>query len=155
MSLFADVYNPSSSTANVTSANDWAVPINGTNVAVCGSDTVRFAMAEGYYTSSNVTAARQLDLVDPLATPNCPVYFGYGNPTGFLFQPTSDGGASYGCVGVSPCPTGNATATYNLNPLTVSGYYQGDTFTSFHPGTYTVLAEDEWGALVFAYFRAS
>jgi hypothetical protein len=155
VSIFADAYNPSSSTLNVTSANDWVVPISGINGDVCGSDTVRFAMAEGYYTSSNVTAAKLLVLLDPSTTFNCPVYFGYGNPTGFLFQPMSDGGASYGCVGVSPCLTGNATATYNLNPDIFSGYYQGDTFTSFPRGTYTVLAEDEWGALVLAYFRVS
>jgi hypothetical protein len=155
VSMFADAYNPSSSTLNVTSADDWVVPISGINGDVCGSDTVRFAMAEGYYTSSNVTAAKLLVLLDPSTTFNCPVYFGYGNPTAFLFQPMSDGGASYGCVGVSPCLTGNATATYNLNPDTFSGYYQGDTFTSFPRGTYTVLAEDEWGALVLAYFRVS
>jgi hypothetical protein len=157
-SIFADSYNPSTSVANITAENDWVVPLNSTNGAPCGDEgqTVGFAVAEGHYTSSNITAAKLLDLVNPLATYNCPLYFGYGSPTGFIFQPASDGGASYGCVGVSPtCPTGNATATYDLNPLTVTGYYQGDTFTSFAPRTYTVLAEDEWGALVLAYFRAS
>jgi hypothetical protein len=131
------------------------VPVSGIDGDVCGSDTVRFAVAEGYYTSSNVTSAKLLDLDEPGIEFNCAVYFGYGNPPGFLFQPMSDGGASYGCVGVSPCLTGNATATYNLNPDTFSGYYQGDTFTSFSHGTYTVLAEDEWDALVLAYFRVS
>ncbi|HVC26765.1 MAG TPA: hypothetical protein VND40_01250 [Nitrososphaerales archaeon] len=158
VSLFADVYNPSSSTANVTSANDWVVPLNGTDGVPCGDEgqTVGFAIAEGYYTSSNVTAAKLLDLVNPGATYNCPLYFGYGSPTGFLFQPMSDSGTSYGCIGVSPCLTGDATATYDPWPVTITGYWNhGVTFTSFSGGTYTVLAEDEWGALALAYFGAS
>jgi hypothetical protein len=68
----------------------------------------------------------------------------------------SDSGTSYGCIGVNPCLAGlNATATYDPWPVTITGYYQGYTFTSFSHGTYTVLAEDGWGALVFAYFRVS
>ena len=82
------------------------------------------------------------------------MYFGYGSPTGDLFQPMSDSGTSYGCIGVSPCLTGDATATYDPWPETITGYYQGDTFTSFSGGTYTVLAEDEWGAIALAYFGA-
>jgi hypothetical protein len=157
-SLFADVYNPSSSTANVTSANDWVVPLNGSDGVLCGDigQTVGFAIAEGYYTASNVTAAKLLDLVNPTISYNCAVYFGYGSPTGDLFQPMSDSGTSYGCIGVIPCLAGlNATATYDPVPVTITGYYQGDTFTSFAGGTYTVLAEDEWGALALAYFGAS
>lgn len=154
VSVSADVYNPSSATANVTSANDWAVPLNWTNGAPCGDSgqTVGFAIAQGYYTSSNVTAARLLDLVNTSAMYMCPVYFGYGSATGFLFQPMSDSGSSYGCIGVSPCLNGSATATYDSIPLTVSGYYQGSAFMAFPRGTYTVLAEDEWGALALAYF---
>ena len=159
MSIFADAYNPSTSTANVTAANDWVIPLNSSNGAPCGDEgqTVGFAMAEGHYTSTNITAAKLLDLVNPLAIIHCALYLGYGSPAGFLFQPMSDSGASYGCVGVSPtCPGGNATATYDPQPVTVTGYWNhGGTFTSFPRGTYTVLAEDEWGALAFAYFSAS
>lgn len=154
LSLWAVVYNPSSTTANVTSANDWALPLNGTNGGICGDagPTAGIAIAQGYYTASNVTSAKLLVLVDPVATFNCPPwYLGYGNPTGFLFQPMSNMGASYGCDGTIPCPTGIASATYSI-PETFMGYYQGDKFTGFPRGTYTVLAEDEWGALALAYF---
>jgi hypothetical protein len=158
VSLFADVYNPSSSTANVTSANEWVVPLNGSDGVPCGDlgQTVGFAIAEGYFTTSNITTAKPLDLVNPGATYNCPLYFGYGSPTGDLFQPMSDSGTSYGCIGVSPCLSGlNATATYDPVPVTITGYYQGYSFTSFSHGPYTVLAEDEWGALALAYFGTS
>ena len=155
LSLWAVVYNPSSTPANVTSADDWVLPLNGTNGGICGDagPTAGIAIAQGYYTTSNVTSAKLLVLVDPVATFNCPPwYLGYGNPTGFVFQPMSNMGASYGCDGTIPCPTGIASATYSI-PTTVTGYYQDDTFTSFPRGTYTVLAEDEWGALALAYFE--
>jgi hypothetical protein len=103
VSLFVDAYNPSSSTANVTSGSNWVVPLNYTDGAPCGDDTyaqnptVGFAIAEGYYASSNVTEAKLLDLVNPSATYNCPLYLGYANPAGFLFQPLSDMATSYGC----------------------------------------------------------
>lgn len=160
VSLFADVYNPSSSIANVTSADDWVVPLNGSEGVPCGDEgqTVGFAIAEGYYTASNVTAAKLLDLVNPGITYSCPAgYFGYGSPTGDLFLPMSDSGTSYGCIGVSPCLAGlNATATYDPVPVTITGYWSHENaFTSFSGGAYTVLAEDEWGALVLSYIRVS
>lgn len=154
LSISADVYNPSSAAANVTSANDWVVPLNWTNGAPCrdSGQTVGFAMAQGYYASSNITAARLYDLVNTSTTYMCPLYFGYGDATGFLFQPMSDSGSAYGCIGVSPtCYNESAKATYDSIPLIVAGYYQGGAFTPFPRGTYTILAEDEWGALALAY----
>jgi len=164
LGVFVDAYNPSSSTANVTSASDWVVPLSGNDGAPCGDDTyaqnptVGFAIAEGHYTSSNVTEAKLLDLVNPNATYNCPLYLGYANPTGFLFQPTSDMAASYGC-NQQRCMTGSAsTGVQNTTAswAPVTGYWnQKGTFITFPEGTYTVLAEDQWGALALVYFRIS
>jgi hypothetical protein len=112
VSIFVDEYNPLASTDDAIATNDWLVALNHLDVASCGDDgpTVGFAVAEGYYTSSNVTTARFLDLVDPGATYNCPLYLGYANPTGYLFQPMSETATSYSCIGVSPsCPTGSAS----------------------------------------------
>jgi len=157
LSVFVDVFNPSSSTANVTSASDWVVPLTGNNGAPCGGDTysqnptVGFAIAEGHYTPSNATEAKLLDLVNPSVTYSCPLYLGYADPTGFLFQPMSDMAASYGCD-QQRCMTGSAsTGVQN----TTSSWSQGGTLISFPKGTYTVLAEDQWGALALAYFRIS
>jgi hypothetical protein len=164
VSVFVDAYNPSSYAANVTSANDWVVPLTGNDGAPCGDDTYTqtptagFAMAEGHYTPSNVTEAKLLDLVNPSVTYNCPLYLGYANPTRFLFQPMSDMAVSYGC-NQPQCMTGSASTglqntTSSWPP--VAGYWnQGGTFIGFPPGTYTVLAEDEWGALALVYFRIS
>jgi len=162
VSVFVDAFNPSSSTINVTSDSDWVVPLNYTDGAPCGDDTyaqnptVGFAIAEGYYTSSNVTEAKLLDLVNPSTTYSCSLYLGYANPTGFLFQPLSDMATSYGC-NQQRCMSGSASTgltTSSWAPGT--GYWnQGGTFISFPKGTYTVLAEDEWGSFVLAYFTVS
>jgi hypothetical protein len=160
VTIFVDAYNPSSSTANVTSANDWVVPLNYTDGAPCGDDTyaqnptVGFAIAQGYYTSSNVTEAELLALVNPNATYNCPLYLGYANPTGFLFQPLSDMAASYGCDQQS-CMSGSASTGASGSGAITEYWSQGGTFTSFPRGTYTVLAEDEWGNTVLAYFTVA
>ena len=64
MSVFVDAYKPCSSTANVTSAHDYPVLLNGTEGPTCGADTyaqdpiVGFTIAEGHYTSSNATEAK-------------------------------------------------------------------------------------------------
>ena len=99
MSIMADVYNTLASTNNVTAANDWPVALSYLDGAPCWVNdfTVGFAIAEGHYTSSNVTAAKFLDLVNPGVTYSCPLYLGYGNPTGFAFQPLSHMADSYGC----------------------------------------------------------
>jgi hypothetical protein len=156
--VLVDVYNPLTSTNNVTAANDWLVALNYSDGAPCGDDgpTVGFAIAEGYYTSSNATAAKFLDLVNPGVTYSCTLYLGYANPTGFLFQPMSDMAASYGCNQQS-CVSGSASTGLTSSSWgPVTGYWnQGGAFTSFPRGVYTVVAEDEWGNLATAYFTVS
>jgi len=130
----------------------WA-PAASYHGAPCWSDsfTVGLAIAEGHYAPSNVTAAKFLNLVDPGATYNCPLYLGYGNPAGYIFQPLSDTAMEYGCNGTSPCLAASASTE-----VAVAGYWnQGGSFTNFQRGTYTVVAEDQWGNLVLVYFTVS
>ena len=160
VSVFVDEYNLLGSTNNVTAAHNWPLTISELDGAPCWRDDwpVGFAIASGQYTSANITTAKFLDLVDPGATYNCPLFLGYGHPIGFLFQPLNDTAASYGCVGVSPsCPTGSASTGRTPSSWgPVTGYWnQGGAFTSFPRGVYTVFAEDEWGNSVSAYFTVS
>jgi hypothetical protein len=158
VSIFVDAYNPLSATVNVTAADDWVVPLNGGDGAPCGDDgpTVGFAIAAGYYTSSNVTTAKFLDLVNPGATYACTLYLGYGDPTGFLFQPMSDVAASYGC-NHQTCMSGSASTGLTTTSWgAATGYWnQGGAFTSFPRGVYTVVAEDEWGQTVISHFTVT
>ncbi len=154
VSVNVDDYNTLASANNVTAANDWLAPLSYLDGAPCGDDTpgpvVGFAVAQGHYTSSNVTTAEFLDLVNPKATYNCPLYLGYASPAGFLFVPMSEAADSYGC-NQQMCMSGGASTG-----LTASGYWnQGGAFTSFPRGTYTVLGEDEWGDSALAYFTVS
>lgn len=142
-----------SSPNNTTSAGDWAVAISGDDGAPCQDDNwpIGVAIAQGHYTLSNMSTAKLLDLVDPNASYACPAYGAFYYAAGYLFQPTSEIAKSYGCLGVTPCLTEDVSAGVD-----VKGYWnQGSTFTSFQPGTYTVLGEDEWGGTILAYFTVS
>ncbi len=152
VSVTVDDYNTLATTNNVTAANDWSVALGYLEGAICGDDgaIVGVAIAEGHYTSSNVTAAKFLDLVNPGVTYSCPLYLGYGNPRGFLFLPMSEFADSYGC-NQQMCMSGGASTG-----VAVTGYWdQGGAFMSFPRGTYTALGEDEWGNSALAYFIVS
>ena len=153
VSVTVDDYNTLASTNNVTTGYEWLIALSYLDGAPCWVNgfTVGFAIAQGHYTSSNVTAAKFLDLVNPGATYySCPLYLGYANPTGFTFLPMSDTADSYGC-NQEWCMSGGASTG-----LTSSGYWdQGGAFTNFPRGTYTVLGEDEWGDSALAYITVS
>ena len=154
VSISVDEYNTLAVMNNVTVANEWVAALNGGDGAPCGDDgpPIGFAIADGDYTSSNVTSASFLDLVNPGATYSCPLYLGYGSPAGFVFFPMTDVATSYGCDR-EVCMSGSmSTASWGA----VTGYWnEGGVFTSFPRGTYTVLAEDEWGNSVLAYFTVA
>jgi len=158
VSVTVDDYNTLASTNNVTAANDWLVALNGLDGAPCGDDgaVIGFAIAQGHYTPSNVTAAKFLNLVNPGVTYSCTLYLGYANPTGFLFLPMSDTADSYGCNQQSCMSGGASTGRTSSSWGPVTGYWdQGGVFMSFPRGTYTVLGEDEWGNAALAYFTVS
>jgi hypothetical protein len=109
VSVLVDEYNPLATTNNVTAANEWVVALNGDNGAPCGGEEngwpVGFAVASGRYTSSNITDAKLLDLVNPNAFYNCPPYIGaFGDAVAYTFEPLSDTAAGTGCP-VNYCPT--------------------------------------------------
>ena len=84
VSVITDEYNPLNSPINVTAADSWLVTLNGLNGAPCWVDDwpVAFGIASGHFTTSNVTSAKFLDLVNPSTTYNCPIYLGvFGSAT--------------------------------------------------------------------------
>jgi hypothetical protein len=148
VSVSVDDYNSLASINNLTAADAWPLALSGLNGPPCwpGNYPVGLAIAEGYYTSSNVTAAKFLDLVNPQAMYGCPAEF--APIVGYLFQPTNDTAAIYGFCGANQCLTEKVSVG-----VTADGYWsQGGALTSFPRGVYTVAAEDEWGHLVLAYF---
>jgi hypothetical protein len=151
VSAAVDEYNTLAYTNNVTVANQWPLALNGLNGPPCwpGNYPVGLAIAEGYYTSSNITASKFLDLTNPGATYACPAEF--ASIAGYLFQPTNDTAAIYGSYGTGPYPTEKISVE-----VMGGGYWsQNGVLTTFPRGVYTVVAEDEWGNLALAYFTIS
>jgi hypothetical protein len=152
VSVNVDDYNILTSTNNLMANDKWLVALSGLDVQPCWMDSwpVGLAIASGHYTSSNITAAKFLNLVNPAATYSCPLYITFGYAAGYLFLPMSDVATGYGCQ-ENFCPQ-----EVVITGVNVTGYWnQGGSFTSFPRGTYTVLGEDEWGNSALAYFTVS
>lgn len=137
---------------NVTAATDWpnieGLLMVGPKSACPIRDSVGYAILPGFYTAENASGVTNEPLEQFFAS--CP-FFESG--TSYLFQPMSD------------------NATFTIGPNTVRaetngdfdirGYYltsDGGIGTDFHPfppGTYTVVAGDEWGEMVIQHFTVS
>ncbi len=152
VSVTVDERSTLATTNNLTAANEWPLTLNGLNGPPCwpGNYPVGLAIAEGHYASSNMTLAKFLDLVNPGATFGCPA--GLSDIARYVFQPMNDSAMVYGSCGTGPCLTEKVSVE-----VTAGGYWSqnGGGFTSFPKGTYTVLAEDEWGTSAIAYFTVS
>jgi len=159
VTIIVDDFNTLPTANSVTAGDRWTIPLNGLNGAPCGGEEngwpVGFAVTSGRYTSSNITDAKLLDLVNPNALYYCPPYIGaFGDAVAYTFEPLSDTAAGTGCP-VNYCPTETVTTGVGSPSLGggVTGYWsQGGAFTTFSKGTYTVLAEDEWGHSTLGYF---
>ncbi len=139
---------------NVTVADRWPLqrayfdPYDG-----CGAYytfPIGFVVFQGYYGLSNYTTGKPLVLYDTNYATSCttnmyPV-------TSYLFNPSSDIAQSFSAHGASPglFPVSQS--------LTITGYWTGGAGTGspakwhgFH-GTYTIVAADEWGAVVIRHF---
>jgi hypothetical protein len=108
------------------------------------------AVFQGNYTLSNLIA-NPLLIYDPRDE-----YIGTQvvGPTSYSFQPSSD--AAYLEGGSYSSSNGVMKMQYELQ---LNGYWDGNPMEAvqdnFNPGVYTVVAGDEWGALVVAHFTIS
>jgi hypothetical protein len=107
------------------------------------------AVFHGNYTLSNYSTVTPLIIYDPSK-----VYIGTQvvGPTSYSFQPLNDtavlSGGDYNS-------SNGLKMQYEIN---VNGYWPNNastTSTNFEPGVYTVVAGDEWGALVLVHFTVS
>jgi hypothetical protein len=105
------------------------------------------AVFQGNYTTSNFSTGTPLTLYDPHVA----------RITSYSFESSSDMAAVI--EGSNPSPT-NSTQQMKYD-LTINGYWPDDNFSSnsqltgFAPGLYTVVAGDEWGAVVVVHFTVS
>ena len=135
-------YNPSSVALNISKESGWAVKGLATGRCPSLDLPVGIAVFQGRYTSANVSQATPLRIFPMVICPDVIRYI-----TGYLFQPMSDNATILPGSGETPM----------MAEVSVSGTFgttvnRSNQLTPFSPGTYTVVAGDEWGNLVFAYF---
>jgi hypothetical protein len=148
ISVVIDEQNTLATVNNVFASNSW--PLRGLSVGPCGTLNYPFGVAifQGYYTSSNVSSAKQLQLYKP-GIYFCPTMLAEINA--YAFQPSSDNASVFGSCNPNPCINDFKIES----EVTVTGYWlngQEATFGNFTPGVYTVVGGDEWGALAVLHF---
>jgi hypothetical protein len=142
-------------TTNIIAASaKW--PLSRLGVGPCGTFNYPFGFAifQGNYTAANVSSATPLQIYQP-ATYTCPMII--GDISSYVFQSLSDTASVF--------QVSESTAVFNNMEMNTEfepgprGYWAsnniGAAFTLFDPGVYTVVAGDEWGALVVVHFTVS
>lgn len=151
ISITVKEYDVLATPITVSASNNWTV--RGLSVGPCGTLNYPFGfgIAKGYYTSSNVSSAKLLELYKP-GPYSCPMILSKINS--FVFRPNGDNVTVYGSCIPNPCLTEAATTSQSF-----SGYWEttpfGPTFNNFQPGVYTVIAGDEWGTAAILHFVVS
>lgn len=130
-------FNTMSVENNITKASLWAVP--GLSLGVCAGEEYSvypfgIAVYQGSYSEANISLATPLEIYPTVA---CPMLLRL--VTGYLFQPMNDSAVILPDSGSLPTPMSGS--------VTVSGVYFRELLKPLSPGTYTVAAGDEWGAL--------
>ena len=149
VSALAADYNLRAFPTNVTAAYAWSVPTQVLQSHYCTptDNAVGVSIAQGHYTLSNVSSAHFLIFINPAVTYTCteqaPVPV-----ASYAFSPMSDTAMASGSCGGTAC--GYNTTVYD-QLQTGSSYVHG-ALSGFAPGEYTVVAGDEWGNSLLAYF---
>jgi hypothetical protein len=141
--------NTLSKTNDVPVSDKWPIP--GLSVDICGTRSFPFGVAllRGDYSAANVETATPLILYNPNGiVQGClpPVL----DVTSFHFKPSSDIATLDGTVI-------DQSATFEMSTeVSVWSYWAGSppnaVSQNLEPGVYTVVAGDEWGALVVMHF---
>jgi hypothetical protein len=153
VSITVDEANTLSEINNVPVSNNR--PYSSLQAAPCDYiSPYGIAVFQGNYTASTFSAGTPLTLYDPHVARLCPTIYGI---TSYSFEPSSDMAAVI--EGSNPSPT-NSSQQMKYE-LTINGYWSDDNFSSnsqltdFAPGVHTVVAGDEWGALVIVHFTVT
>jgi hypothetical protein len=148
-----DEKNTLSKTNTITSSAKWT--ISGLGVDPCGPLNYPFGIAvfQGNYTAANISSASPLQIFEP-GIYHCPMIL--TDISSYVFQPLSDSAAVFQMSESTAVFTAGMNAEFEPAP---TGYWAsnnvGATFTNFEPGVYTVVAGDEWGAVVVVHFTVT
>jgi len=161
------VYNTLNRINNVTSASDWAIYSNSL-IDICDNQVAAFAVYQGNYGAGNFTAGSPLAIDNVRGGSICPVLspsvvYAFNPDSGVASAPAGAfaSGPSSNNVTLSYTTSGYFTCgvdTLSFRPSNASGVWvcPQDTdykFNPFPPGTYTVVALDQWGDAAIAQFE--
>jgi hypothetical protein len=140
----AEELNTGTAALNISSSSRW--PIDDLAVGPCGTVNypVGLAVLRGNYGLSNFTSATPLQIYKP-GTYGCPAIL--SGIKGFVFEAGSANATVLGS-----CQPGDCMNEIVTPSISVSGYWNGGSFTSFPSGIYTVAAGDEWGGVSILHF---
>lgn len=134
-------FNSLPSVNNVSASGEWAVPVALGPCENEFSQPFGIAVYAGYVDDQNVSQGQRVDIFPMVA---CPMYIRL--VTGYEFQPQSNLAVILPGFPATPSPlVGSVVVSMSYSPQ--AGFLT--------PGTYTVVAADEWGALAFLYFQVS
>jgi hypothetical protein len=143
-------YNTAPTHDNVTKGDLW--PAQGLSAGSCegeGSSPYPYGIAvyQGTYSLANLSAATRLSIFDSdVPCPAIPQIFWYD------FQPNSVNAS----VRLSWAGDTYVESWLFSTSIPLTGYYnQSSGLAPFPPGSYTVLAGDEWGASAIVYFQVA
>ena len=151
--IVIDEKNTLSQTNKINASEKW--PVRGLGVGPCGTLNYPFGVAifQGNHTAANVSSATPLQIYEP-GIYHCPMIL--AGISSYVFQPLSDTAAIF------QVPESDAAFTLEIKTEfepAPTGYWASNapnaTLTNFEPGVYTVVAGDEWGALVVVHFTVS
>jgi hypothetical protein len=145
----AGEYNLHTSPANVTAADMWSVPEQVLQSDFCTppDNPVGVSIAQGHYTLSNVSSTKFLIFINPAVTYTCTEQA--PDPVAvYTFSAMSDSAVARGSCGSQVCGY-DTTAS---DQLVASSSYVSGALVGFAPGQYTIVAGDEWGNSLLAYF---
>ena len=131
--------NTNPTPVNQSAANKWAA--TGLRMDACYASIYPFGVAvyPGHYTPQNISSAKAVNLY-PMVP--CPLLIRY--ISGYYFEPSSNVAAVLPGTGPGVPMASGVVAAGN--------YTSGSSVSPFANGSYTVVAGDEWGSLVFLYF---
>jgi hypothetical protein len=146
VSLNVGEWNTLNAQTSVEASQDW--PIEGLGVGPCGplNYPFGFEVLNGYYNSpAGLDSAPKVQLYGP-GPYFCPMIL--SGISSYSFFPLSDRADVMGSCESNPCFTEEMNTT-----VAVGGYWSGGSLVPLPDGNYTVVAGDEWGALLFGHFE--
>ena len=143
VSVAIDEWNTLPTENTVPGASGWS--IQGLTLGPCWiNPPIGIEVAQGFYTYSNVSSARALQLSKP-GVYYCPAMLLVSS---YSFEPNSDTAWLVGSCSPDPCFADSENST-----TSITGYWTAaSTFSNFTTGEYTVVGGDEWGALAILHF---